>query len=78
MRCVTPRKSEYFSPYHQTVPALNIRCSPTGRIKKKPAPKRGFSIEHQQGGIEGYSAARAALKVVLGRIAVLALATSGR
>jgi hypothetical protein len=45
---------------------------------KKPAPERGFFIDHRSSGPLPYSADSALLKVLLGRIAALALATSGR
>lgn len=45
---------------------------------KKPAPKRGFLSITAGAASRPYSAASAPLKVVLGRIAAEALATSGR
>ena len=49
-----------------------------GKLKKKPAPKRGFRGHGRTATDQPRSCSSAALKVALGRIALLALATSGR
>ena len=46
--------------------------------KKTRAGARVFLVHRCVSGIDAYSAANAALKVLLGRMALLALATSGR
>ncbi len=46
--------------------------------KKKPAPKRGFLFHFLRAMGQPRSCSSALLKVALGRMALLALATSGR
>ena len=62
--------------YIDTVRLL-LRIAPAV-AQQKPAPKRGFRFHVLRAMDQPRSCSSAALKVALGRMALLALATSGR
>lgn len=59
-------------------PGFHYRQPRVMRPQKNPRRSAGFLFDRHEGGIEAYSAANAWLNVLLGRMALLALATSGR